>query len=163
MSSSFRIDKLMDHAGDVLNALGKLATTVTLVGVPEDKTGRDNGEAINNATLGYIHENGSDRAHIPARPFLKPGVEKAKGDIDSHLRAASKAASNGDINNMDREFNKVGQVAVNSIRGMFMPGNNNWPAVKPATQKAKGEEKTTTLVDTGQLRKAITHVVEVAG
>ena len=160
MSSSFKIEKVFDRAGDVMNALGKLATTSALVGIPESKTSRDKGEAVNNATLAYIHENGSDRAHLPPRPFLKPGVEKAKGTIDSHLKAASKAASDGDSNSIDREFNKAGQIAVNSIRGMFMPGNNSWPEVKPATQRAKGEEKTTTLVESGQMRKAITYIVQ---
>ena len=115
---------------------------------------------MNNPTLAYIHENGSDRAHIPARKFMEPGVEKAKEAVTKHLKEASKAAWGGDISGMTRSSNKAGQEAANSIRGMFDPSNNKWEPVKKATQRAKGEDKTTTLVDTGQLRKSIAYVVE---
>ena len=157
---TFTIEKTFDRLAEVTRALSKLAQTSVLVGIPEGKGGRESGEAMNNATLAYIHENGSDRAHIPARKFMEPGVEKAKEAVTKHLKEASKAAWGGDISGMTRSSNKAGQEAANSIRGMFDPSNNKWEPVKKATQRAKGEDKTTTLVDTGQLRKSITCVVE---
>lgn len=163
MSSSFKIETLIDRTAEVLGAVAKLARTSALAGIPEDKAERTGDGTINNATMGYIHENGSDRTHIPRREFMKPGVAKVREKIDSHLKEASRAAWDGDEGGMLRGFNKAGQVAVNSIRGMFDPSNNNWQPVTPATKLAKGEAKTTTLVDTGQLRKSITHVVEETG
>lgn len=160
MSSSFqfKLEKIADNFAAVAQSLDKLHKTGALVGVPEDNTGRTDEGPINNATLAYIHENGSDRAKIPARPFLHPGVEKAKREIAQHLSGAAKAASNGDESGMSRGFNKAGQVAVNSARGVFV--QNGWQPVKPATQKRKGGKKTRPLIDTGQLRKSITYVVE---
>ncbi len=157
---SFTIEKTFDRLAEVTSALSKLAETSVLVGVPEEKGGRKSGEAMNNAALAYIHENGSDRAHIPPRKFMKPGVENAKEAVTKQLKAAAKAAWRGDVGGVDRNCNKAGQEAANSIRAMFTPGNNDWKPVTAATQRAKGKDKTTTLVDTGQLRKSITYVVK---
>ncbi len=159
-SVSFTIEKTFDRLAEVTEALSKLANISVLVGVPEEKGGRESGDAMNNPTLAYIHENGSDRAHIPPRKFMEPGVEKAKDVVTKHLKDASKAAWQGDAGGMTRSNNKAGQEAANSIRAIFAPGNNDWKPVTAARQRAKGKSKTTTLVDTGQLRKSITYVVK---
>lgn len=158
----FKIEKLTDQTGKIAKALGSHSQSGVLVGIPEAETGRtDGGESkgpINNATLAYIHENGSERANIPPRRFMLPGINKVKAEIARHLSSAGAAAIEGDEGAVDREFNKAGQTAVNSIRGMFV--DNDWKKVSEKTQKRKGEDKTQTLIDTGQLRKSITYVVE---
>jgi hypothetical protein len=48
-----------DNAVAVLESLRQLSGMDVLVGIPEDKAGREDGSPINNAELGYLHSTGA--------------------------------------------------------------------------------------------------------
>jgi len=139
---------------EMLTKLRKLRGSDVLVGIPTDKVQRS-GDKINNASLAFIHENGSSLAHIPARPFLKPGIENARQLIAKQLAAAGQAVLEGNPAGATQFLNKAGQVGVNSVKRMF--DNNTWPANAPSTIKQKGSDRP--LIDTGQMKRAISYVV----
>jgi len=83
----------------VLSGVSKLSLNATFVGVPSDKTTRKDNDTekgpMTNAALAFIHDNGSEAAHIPARPFMRPGVARAQKYIVAALRQGAQAALQG--------------------------------------------------------------------
>ena len=87
MASRVTITK--DKVNAVVGSITKLVGKQVLVGIPEANGSRQDPEEsapVTNAALGYIHEFGSPRANIPARPFLIPGVRKSTARVMPHLR-----------------------------------------------------------------------------
>lgn len=68
-----------DNAVAVLESLRQLSGMDVLVGIPEDKAGREDGSPINNTELGYLHSTGATveidgtTVTLPPRPFLDMG------------------------------------------------------------------------------------------
>lgn len=153
-----------DKAKKVLSAITSLPHRDVLVGIPESNSGRDAGEPIANAALLWIHEHGAPEANIPARPSLLPGIRDAQPQITNYLKQAGQAALKGDTARVDRVLHAVGLTAVNSVRrkiqmGPFIP-------LAPATiaaRQARGRTGTKPLLDTGQMRNAITYVLRDKG
>lgn len=140
-----------------------------------------------NAALGYIHEFGAPRANIPARPFLIPGVRKATEQVMPHLRGACAAALDAKPAVADKELVAAGLIAESSAKreittGDFIPLKPETVAWRFLARGAKtrraSEERYLSLIDqgvsprdaqsaagirplinTGQLRQAITSVV----
>lgn len=146
-------------------ALKVLGERRVLVGVPSKTAGRkedDEGNPlpITNAALGYIHENGVPELNIPARPFLVPGVASASKVIQSRLKQAGRYTLDGKPDAADKALIATGIVAAQAVQkkitdGPFVP-------LAPRTlaqRKAKGRTGEKPLIDTGQLRRAITYVV----
>lgn len=157
------IEILVDKVNAVIEGIQKLALNRVLVGIPSDRTNRADGE-ITNAALGYIHENGAPEVGIPARPFLVPGVKDAQGTTIIGMRAATDAAFEGRPAEVTRQFNKVGLQAVNAVKARINAGPP--PPLKPGTiaaRKRRGRTGTKPLIDTGQLRNAITYVIRGPG
>lgn len=154
-----------DRLGEVMSSLKKLGTSDVLVGIPSDRgirkpePGED--QAINNAALGFIHENGSPAKNIPARPFLLPGVQDAREEIGQILEHdIKKQIGPGGGRSSEQSLNAVGLVAVSAVRKKLTDGP--FAPLAPATlakRRAKGRTGTRPLVDTGQLRAAISYVV----
>lgn len=161
----------IDRTAEVLRGIAILAGTRVMVGIPSDQAGRKDGEPINNAALGYIHENGAPEVGIPARPFLVPGVAAIQGEIEDGMRKAGDAALSGRPELVMRYLHAVGLKAQAAVRrkittGPFVP-------LKPETiarrrkrsPGSKYRRKATTaadvkpLIDTGQLRNAINYVI----
>lgn len=162
----------------------RLVDTQVLVGVPAEKTPRKE-DGPNNATLLYVHENGSPAANVPARPTLGPGVEAVKEQIAETLGSAAKKAVKGEAQT-DKDFHRVGLLAVSSVRAQFA---NLSPPLKRSTilnrfrsrgtaKRRKSEEEFVQavsegipveaaqqaagiqpLMNTGQLRNAINYVI----
>ena len=160
-------------------AVSKLGKLDVLVGVPSDDPTRKDDGPMNNATLAYIHDNGSAAANIPARPFMKPGVENAKDGIVRNFKAAGKDALHGG-NGMEVSLNRAGLLTQSSIRAVINAGIG--PALADSTLKgrirsrraikgaeaelasraegnAPGIDLAKPLVMTGQLRNSINYVV----
>jgi hypothetical protein len=169
------VGQTLNKAALMRHAMRLLEGQEVLVGIPEDKAARgDDEKVMTNAVLGYIHEHGSPRRNIPARPFLKPGIAAIVPTAAKLLRAAAKDALRGNAGAVTTTLNKIGLLAVNSVRGQF--ADNDWEALKPATlaararkegyrgpRRKKGEvatpKRNKPLIWSGQLRKAITYVV----
>jgi len=131
-----------------------------LVGVPAEYGARKDEGAMNNATLAYIHDNGSPAANIPARPFMQPGIEAGRERISKLLEQGARAAMYGNAGSVEQALQKAGLVAQANIRAAINSGLP--PALAPSTlaaRKARGRTGEKPLVDTGQLRNSINYVV----
>lgn len=179
MSVKITVDKL----GEIMKSINTLVSKDVLVGIPDSKANRTNedGEPINNAQLGYIHEYGSPINNLPARPFLGTGVEAAKDEIADRLESAAKNALDGKYAQMNQGFDKAGLVAQNSVKnvfnsGQFAPladstlrarasrgGTRGKAAQRELASRSEGNAPSNAeikpLVDSGQLRNSITYVV----
>lgn len=188
MASRVTITK--DKVNSVIGAITQLVGKQVLVGIPEAETARqDDGSNSHptNAGLGYIHEFGSPRANIPARPFLIPGVRKATSSVMPHLRGACAAALDGKPDTADKELVSAGLIAESSAKreittGDFVPLKPEtvaWRFLQRGTKTRRASEERyldlidqgvspadaqsaagiRPLINTGQLRAAITSVV----
>lgn len=151
---------IVDNVAKVIGGIEKLATTRVMVGVPAEKSSRKDGSPVTSADLAYIHENGAPEAGIPARPFLKPGIANKQEEIEDRLKAVGNAALDGNVGAVDRGFNAVGLIGQNAVRAKINEGVP--PPLKPATlaaRRARGRTGDKPLIDTGQLRNALTYVI----
>ncbi len=168
-----------DRLKEVLQSINGLVQKEVLVGIPDSTAGRkDDGEPLSNAEIGYIQETGSPANNLPARPFLVPGVAAAQPKTLPQLQKGVEAALDGDLEAVQRRLSSAGMVAQNSVRARINSGIS--PALSEATlrerarrgrkgakeeleRRAAGEKPGTDLakplVDTGQLRNAITYVI----
>jgi len=147
-----------DNFNDVKAAISRLAKSEILVGVPEDETAR--GEDITNAQIGYVSEYGQPEENIPARPWLKPGIEAAQGQINKRLDAAANAALNGDDRRVKQQMNGAGQAAVTSIKGRITAGIEPELASYTISERQRiGALGTTPLIRTGAFLNSITYVL----
>lgn len=173
----------VDHMRQVIQSINELVRHDLLVGIPGETTERrpDDGEppAMNNATLGYIHEFGSPAANIPARPFLLPGIQDAQDKIEARLKKAAKVALAGQgAQAITDALNATGLTAQAAVRekinsGDFAPLANATLRIRAARgrkgaqaeldSRAAGNTPSTAdskpLIDTGQLRNSINFVI----
>lgn len=154
---------VLDRRDEFQKLINELARTCVMVGIPASTPARrpDEGETtapLTNAALGYIHEYGAPEVNIPARPFLHPGIASIQSRIVKRLQRSGELAFAGQ--SFIGEFNRLGLEAVNAVRkkitdGPFIP-------LAPATlaaRRRKGRTGEKPLLDTGQLRNAITYVI----
>jgi hypothetical protein len=146
-------------------ALTSLTSRAVLVGVPESTSPRNSGAAqMNNATLAYIHDNGSPLANIPQREFLRPGVRDDKANTIKFLGQGARLALDGNTGAVERALTSAGLSAQKSIRRKISTGP--FAPLKPSTvrgriRRHKGRTGVSAqpLIDTGQLRQSINFVV----
>lgn len=157
-----------------------------LVGVPRDTADRppelkeQDGDAINNAVLAYIHDQGAPEARIPQREFMRPGIEDVRDEITRKLGIVMKLAMRGEAMRAEMAMVQVGLVAQSGIRNRIDAGippplaeytlrkrvarkrghkgamtelNRREAGLLPSTQFAKP------LIDSGEMRKSITYVL----
>lgn len=164
-----------------------------LVGIPQEQSSREHGGEINNAELLYVHTHGvraaSMRAemqqsiehgttyskahslyiqthgsplwHVPPRPVLEPAIEANKDKIARELKKVITAGIKNDKTGVKAGLHRAGLVAENAAKRWFENPMNGWPPNSPVTAAKKGSS--IPLVDTGELRKAITHVIRENG
>lgn len=167
----------------IREAVSGLNQARVLVGIPEAETSRDD-EAITNAALMYIHTNGSEVMNIPKRPVIEPSIEADRAQLEDALGKAITAELDGETEKCNSILERVGTRATNDAKRWFTDPRNGWQRNKLSTIKRKlskltgkryrkameqlmsaGEtgdvsELDTPLIDTGQLRRAITYIVE---
>ena len=126
-----------------LKALEALEGQRVLVGIPAATTSRSNtnSRGINNATIGAIAEYGSPAAHIPARPWLHPGVKSAERKIVSRYTGAAKQALQGNIQAISAAHEIVGQETADAIRAYIRTAP--YAPLKPATIAARARQRGT--------------------
>jgi hypothetical protein len=150
---------LKDNTAAVLRTVQEMASKRVLIGIPAEKAARK-GDPITNASLGYIHENGSPARNIPARPFLKPGVEQAAPKCAAVLGKFAKTAFNNP-SDIDKGLNAAGLIAQTSVKKRIVSGEGFAPLKEGtiAARKRSGAKGTKPLIRTGQLLNSITYVV----
>ncbi|MBD8129047.1 hypothetical protein [Pantoea agglomerans] len=148
-----------DSAQSILDALKTLANKDVLVGIPESKDERDDGD-IGNAAIGYINENGSPAQNIPPRPHLQPGVRAVEQDFMPHLKSAARKALEGDTEGAVTSLDRAGTVAANGVkRYITITGFTPLADATIANRLRRGRTGNKPLIDTGEYRRSITHVV----
>lgn len=154
---------MMDGLPKLKIRLDQLTGKSSLVGVPQDHTERkaeDEESGMNNASLAYIHDNGSPANNIPAREFMRPGVEAVAERISKTLKSAAQKTLKGDAEAAEAGLNKVGLIAQNSIKSFINSGVG--PSLSESTlaaRRRKGFKGTKQLIRTGQFRNSITYVI----
>lgn len=166
------------NAAAVLQGVRLVASVEVLVGVPADKTDRDDGTPLTNAALAYIHDQGSPEAHIPQREFMRPGIAAAQEDIEKGLSGALKAGMRGNTLRAEQALIAVGTRAAMAIRNKIdegvPPPLADYTVRKRAARGRKGAklemanraagqapamDLAKPLVDTGEMRKSITYAI----
>lgn len=144
----------------VQKSIKELKKIDVFVGVPQEEAGREQ-NGITNAELLYIHTNGSLTNNIPPRPIVEPAIQDSKEEIGTLLKEAILKALEGDTDGAMAGMERAGTQGENAVKGWFTNPKNNWAENAESTKKRKGSSKP--LIDTGQLRKSITHVVKKKG
>ena len=142
------------------------------VGIPEDNTKRENIETkdgskpspVTNAQLGYLHENGSEGGRIPARPFLKPGVEQAGPEVARILGQAA-ITTGTSAQDVDIALEKVGQRTRDIVKNRIRQ-STDIQGLSEATKYARAHRKKNRrtgvmkpLIDSSQMINSITYVI----
>lgn len=134
---------IADNAGAVLESLRQLSGMDVLVGIPEDKSAREDGSPITNAELGYLHSTGAtieiDGATITLqpRPFLDMGIEDSKPRTTAHLKAAAIAALDGKPKAAMREMESAGQIARDAAKSVIEAGDRLHPLSETTIEKRR--------------------------
>jgi hypothetical protein len=105
----------------------------------------------------YIHTNGSPVKNIPPRPVIEPAIETSRPAIVSELGQAMAAVFAQEPTQARAHLEAAGIVGRNAAIRWFTDPRNGWPPNAPSTIARKGSDRP--LIDTGQLRRAITYVV----
>jgi hypothetical protein len=151
--------------------ISRFKKDAVLVGIPQEdnerekKTKGTESETIGNAAILAINHFGSEKAHIPPRPVLTTGIRNAQKAIAEEFRKAAKGALSKGSAALETYYERVGTIASNSCKkvindqeGLKEPSEATLKARKYITQSGfKGEKA---LLVTGQLRNAITYVVQ---
>ncbi len=127
-----------------------------LVGVPADKTLRA-GESMNNASLLFIHTNGSPLRNIPARPVIEPALAYYGDKIAEQIAGMLRAAATGNARHVEQYMHRIGLAGQNAAREWFTNPANGWAPNSPLTVARKGSSQP--LIDTGSLRKSMVYVI----
>ena len=182
-----KVIKTMKNFSGFTKKLEALARKRVLVGIPAERATRPEvGEKINNAELLYIlshgvrkksmrdemqknidsgmkysaahslyiQSHGSPLWQIPPRPVLEPAIKANKNPIAKHLKEAALAKNPQAAEN---EMHKAGMIAENAAKAWFENPANKWPPNSPKTIRKKGSDMP--MIDTGEMRKSITHVI----
>jgi len=148
-------------------AMKALAVSDVYVGIPEESDERqvdrmaESGEAeMNNASIGYINEYGSDIAGIPPRPHLVPGVKAVSKEVAEEFKQAAKKAFN-DPSAVLKHYTRAGIIASNSVKKIITDQEGfEAPSFFTLLQREReGFKGDKALIRTGQYRNAITFVV----
>lgn len=163
------VEVTFDAMNKMLEGLDLIRNSGVYVGIPESNAARKNAEednTVTNAQLLYIHTNGSRVNHIPARPVIEPAIRKDKDRLTKMLEKAAVLALSGDKSGFEQQMGLIGMRGQKVSRDYFSDPENGWPPNSPSVQARKRRKKSTDpkpLVDTGELKKSITYVVEING
>ena len=144
----------LDRVDEVFRMVAALDKHAVYVGFPGDTQARGGGP-LNNPTLAYIHEHGAPAANIPARPFLEAGIANAEDNILKAFEAGLQAAMAGNNAGLVNSLHRAGVIAVSAVQDKITTGP--FVPLQPKTVKRKGSSRP--LIDTGQLRQAVSYVV----
>lgn len=175
-----------DGVGELREMIKLLAKKEVLVGFPEDTSARtgDEDAEITNAALGYIHDNGDADAHIPPRPFMVPGMKDAEARATAQLtKMAKDVLARKGTAAIDQGFERLGLMVATTIKRKINEGipppladstlreranrggkskgrqGANWELAWRAAGAPPSTELAKPLIDTGQLRNAVSYVV----
>ncbi|NHB89735.1 hypothetical protein [Photorhabdus tasmaniensis] len=156
-----------DNAAAILASLKKLSGMDVLVGIPAENATREDGEALNNAEIGYLQSTGGEvklggrTVTLPPRPFLELGIEDTKDRTTLHLKASAELALEGKQDAAIRELEKAGQIAREGAKKVISDGDRLFPLSEKTlrNRRAQGIPGDKPLYAHGYLLRAINYVV----
>lgn len=107
------------------------------------------------AEIASIHEFGAPKAHIPARPFLRPAFTSDGGAALRGFCERTARALLSEKIDVDKALGLLGLFGANAVKARIR--SNTPPELSARTIARKGSTKT--LIDTGRMLNAITWVV----
>lgn len=160
--------KKTSSVGTLEDRLMKLQRKDVLVGIPQADPSRppskyekkgDEPEPTN-AELMYLHTHGSRLQNIPPRPVIEPAIWAPgnRENIAAELGDAARGVLEGRPQDAALHLEMAGTVAANASKRWFTDPRNGWLPNSQKTINRKGSDRP--LIDTGELRRAITYVVE---
>ncbi len=140
-----------------------------LVGIMSDAKARSDDSDLTNAEIGAVHEYGADDAGIPARPWLRPGVEKNhKLYQDVISKGLGKELEGKSA--LTKTLALVGAKAAADVKNYVTRGPSIPPPLAEATVKRKqaktrkgSKGSVRALVDTMQMVGSVTYKVTNGG
>lgn len=123
---------------------------------------------MNNASIAAVHEYGYPEGNIPERPFMGPSFDGNASKYSSSMEGQAIAYLDGRLT-LEAALGLVGLQMVSDIRNFVVGGAPLPPPNAPATlarKAAKGDTgggSVRTLVDSGQMIRALAHVVSTGG
>lgn len=110
----------VDKLNDMSKAVAWLGTKEVMVGIPEEKTDRDDGPGdATNSIIAYAHEFGVPEHNLPARPFLEPGIQNTEADWLKSFDAAARKAFEGNIPGAETSLMRAGEKAANGAKAVI--------------------------------------------
>jgi len=148
-----------DSAQTIIDSLKALTQKDVLVGIPAAE-GAKEGDDFGNVGISYLNEYGSPLQNIPSRPHLTAGVASVKEQYLPHLRNAAQGALSGDKEEVMRSLDAAGTIAANGVkRYITVTGFTPLTDATLAAYRNRGRTGEKPLIDTGEYRRAITHIV----
>ncbi len=147
--------------------IARFKRDAVLVGIPQDENAREPGddEPMNNAALLALNHFGSEEAHIPPRPVLSIGIKKAQDAIAEQFKICAQNVLSKGPAALETYYERAGIIASNACKkvindqeGLAPPAESTLKARKYLKQS--GFKGTKALLVTGQMRNAITYVVQ---
>lgn len=126
------------------------------VGIPKSAGSYEDGAPL--AVIGAVQEFGSADGHIPERSFLRVPLRSNQELFAKIWKNQIPLVIDGTITMMQL-FDQLGARAVGVSQQAISAGIN--PPNAPSTIRQKGSS--TTLVDTGRMRQAVTYVIREGG
>jgi hypothetical protein len=127
------------------------------IGLFGNKASREAG-AITNPEIGMVQELGSVSRNIPPRSFLRVPIQQNASKIIARVKASSAVLLVS--GNMKMVMKRLGISCEVEVQKAFDLSGPGWPALKDPTRGGKNKQgDAKPLVDTAQLRRAVTSVV----
>jgi phage gpG-like protein len=149
--------RVVDRGANAL--LRRLAKSreVVRVGILDDspKKAREGDGGRYNLEVAAVHEFGAPAAGIPQRSFIRATVDLNAGEIARLQHATMTAYVQGKVT-LRQGLDRIGMKVAAMMQKRIAAGID--PPLSPATVAKK--KSSTPLVDTGQLRSAVTWLVE---
>jgi len=147
-------------AGELVKRLRALAqsTRRVKVGILSDapkKARKGSAGKLSLLEVAIVHEFGAPAANIPQRSFIRATIDERAADIARLQRVVAQRVAMGKITE-EQGLAQIGAKVAGWIKARIADGIA--PPLAESTVRRK--KSTKPLVDTGQLRSAITHAVE---
>lgn len=143
-----------------LKAMGKLTVRVGVLadGPKARGSGSGKGAVASLVEVAALHEFGAPAAGIPMRSFIRATVDLKRAEIEKVQAQLAAQVAAGKIDGRTA-LARLGAFVQGLIQARIAEGIG--PALKPATVRRKKSSKP--LINTGQLRSSITHLVGEGG
>jgi hypothetical protein len=154
-----------DFTKELNETIARFKKDAVLIGIPQSESQREGDEEINNAAILALNHFGSENAHIPPRPVLTIGIKNAQEAIAEQFKLLAKNILKKGQSALTVYYERAGIIAANACKAVINDGSEILPP-SPATIKARkyltksGFKGTKSLLVTGQMRNAITYVVQ---